>query len=109
MSKACLAMGLVTLSLMNVPQSKNQSKSKPHPTAIVSSFGTSFDEKHFVADADLKIWTVTNPSVLEGYACEHVRITGQLNPANDTIIVKSIKVVAATHKMPSNNDYKLNN
>ena len=112
MKKAFLAAGLVTLSWMNAfPQSKNQSKSKPpsRPTTTVTVSGTSFDEKHFVSDPDLKIWTVTNQSVLEGYACEHVRITGQLDPANDTIVVKSIKIVAAARKTPSNDDYmKLN-
>jgi hypothetical protein len=105
--KAYIAMGLVTLSWMNVPQTKNQSKSKPQPTATVSISGTSFDEKHFVSDVVLKLWTVTNPNVLEGYACEHVRITGQLNTANNTIVVKTIKVVAAPHEMPSNDDYQL--
>jgi hypothetical protein len=112
MKKTFLAAGFVTLFSMNAfPQAKNQSKSKPpsQPTTTVTISGTSFDDKHFVSDPDLKIWTVTNQSVLEGYACEHVRITAQLDPANDTIIVKSIKVVAATPKKPSNDDYmKLN-
>jgi hypothetical protein len=112
MKRTFLAAGLVTLCWMNAfPQSKNQPKSKPpsRPKTTVSISGTSFDEKHFVSDPDLKIWTVTNQSVLEGYACEHVRITAQLDPANDTMMVKSIKVVAATPKTPSNDDYmKLN-
>jgi hypothetical protein len=108
--RAFFVVGLLTLSWMNViPQFRNQSKSKPQTAVTVSISGTSFDEKHFVSDPDLKIWTVTNPSVLEGYACEHIGMTGQLNPANATMIVKSIKVLAAPHKMPSNDDYKLNN
>ena len=109
MTRFFLAAGLVTLCWMNAfPQSKNQPKSKPpsRPKTTVSISGTSFDEKHFVSDPDLKIWTVTN--ALEGYACEYIRITGRLNPAtaNYTMIVKSIKVVATPHKTPTNDDIK---
>jgi hypothetical protein len=35
-----------------------------------------------------------------------VRITAQVDTANNTLVVKSIKVVAAMHKMPSNDDFR---
>ena len=107
MVKSFLVMGLAALSWINVvPQSKTPSKPRAR-TPNVSISGTSSDEKHFVSDADMKFWNVTNPDVLKGHACEHVRITGQIN--SNTIVVKSVEaVMSSTHVMPSNNDYQLN-
>ena len=84
-------------------------QSKPQDTTRqnVSITGTSFDEKLFVSDMDMKIWTVTNPTVLKGHAGHHVRITAQLDTAKNMLVVKSIRVMPAVHKMPSNDDFQL--
>jgi len=84
-------------------------QSKPQDTTRqnVSITGTSFDEKLFVSDTDMKIWTVTNPAVLKGHAGHHVRISAQLDPAKNLLVVKSIRVMEAEHKMPSNDDFRL--
>lgn len=66
------------------------------------------DEKLFVTEQDMKIWTVTNPMALTGHAGQHVRITAQVDTAKNKLVVKSIKVVAAMHKMPSNDDFRMN-
>ena len=77
----------------------------PHLAKSLSITGTSFDEKLFVSDEDMKIWNVTNPMVLKGHAGHHVRITAQVDNAKNAIVVKSIRPLLATHKMPSNNDF----
>jgi hypothetical protein len=98
-------LGLLTFSWTNLlAQSKVQETPRPN----VSITGTTFDEKLFVSDTDMKIWTVTNPAVLKGHAGDHVRITAQLDTAKNVLVVKSIRVVTAEHKMPTNDDFELN-
>jgi hypothetical protein len=101
---------LVLLSLLTFSWSNLLAQSKTQETTRqnVSLTGTTFDEKLFVSDTDMKIWTVTNPTVLKGHAGHHVRITAQLDTANNVLVVKSIKVMAAEHRMPTNDDFELN-
>lgn len=102
MSVVLVLLGLLTFSWSNfLPQSKTQETQRQNLTIT----GTSFDEKQFVSDTDMKIWTVTNPTALKGRAGHHVRITAQADTVKNMLVVKSIKVVpAAIHKMPSNDD-----
>jgi hypothetical protein len=107
MSELFVVLGLLTFSLM--PQSKTQETPRTAANAKPNSItGTSFDEKLFVSDEDMKIWTVTNPKALKGHAGHHVRITAQVDTAKNAIVVKSIRPLQATHEMPSNDDYRLN-
>jgi len=95
------AVGLLAVSSINViPQSR---PSKPEITNAAIS-GTSYDEKHFVNDADLKFWTVTNSRMLRGLAFEHCRLAGQLDATNHTIIVNSIRIIPPTRVRPTNDD-----
>jgi hypothetical protein len=101
MTKAFFAVGLLALSWINViPQSR---QSKPEITTATIS-GTSYDEKHFVNDADLKFWTVTNSRMLQGLAFEHCRLTGQLDATNHTIVVSAIRIIPPTRVRPTNDD-----
>lgn len=111
MSDLFIILGLLTFSWMSViAQSKTQER--PHATTTnakpINITGTSFDEKLFVGDADMKIWSVTNPKTLKGHAGHHVRITAQVDATKNAIVVKSIRLLPATHQMPSNGDYRLN-
>ena len=101
---------LVLLSLLTFSWSNllAQSKTQETPRQNVSLTGMTFDEKLFVSDTDMKIWSVTNPTVLKGHAGRHVRITAELDTANNVLVVKSIKVMAAEHRMPTNDDFELN-
>ncbi len=45
---------------------------------------------------------------LKGHAGHHVRITAQVDNTKNVIVVKSIRLLPATHEMPSNNDYRPN-
>ncbi len=110
MSELFVVLGLLTFSWMNViAQSKTQEA--PRTTAAnakpINITGMSFDEKLFVSDEDMKIWTVTNPKALKGHAGHHVRITAQVDTTKNAIVVKSITLLPAIHEMPSNNDYRL--
>jgi len=110
MSELFVVLGLLTFSWMNaIPQSKTQETPRTAATNAkpIDITGMSFDEKLFVRDEDLKIWTVTNPKALKGHAGHHVRITAQVDTTKNAIIVKSIRLLPATHEMPSNNDYRL--
>ncbi len=108
MSELFVVLGLLTFSLM--PQSKTQQTPRTAATNAkpINITGTSFDEKLFVSDEDMKIWSVTNPKVLKGHAGHHVRITARVDTTKNAIIVKSIRPLLATHEMPSSNDYQLN-
>lgn len=109
MSQLFVVLGLLTFSWMNViAQSKTQETPRAATNAKpINITGMSFDEKLFVSDEDLKIWSVTNPKALKGHAGHHVRITAQVDTTKNAIVVKSIRVLPATHEMPSNNDYRL--
>ena len=105
MSLLLVLLGVLTFSWNNfLPQSKIQEPQRQNLTIT----GTSFDEKLFVSDEDMKIWSVTNPKALKGHAGHHVRITAQVDTTKNAIVVKSIRLLPATHEMPSNNDYRLN-
>jgi hypothetical protein len=110
MSKLFVVLALLTFSWMNaIPQSKTQETPGTATNAkSISITGTSFDEKLFVSDEDMKIWSVTNPKALKGHAGDHVRMTAQVNTTKNAIVVKSIKLLPATHRTPSNDDYRLN-
>jgi hypothetical protein len=105
MSELFVVLGLLTFSWM--PQSKTQTPRPAENAKLINITGTSFDEKLFVTDEDMKIWSVTNPKVLKGHAGHHVRITAQVDIAKNAIVVKSIRPLLATHEMPSNDDYRL--
>jgi hypothetical protein len=109
MSKLFVVLALLTFSWMNAaPQSKTQETPRPTTNAkSISITGTSFDEKLFVSDNDMKIWNVTNPEALRGHAGHHVRITAQIDAPKNSLVLKSIKVLPAIHKMPSNDDFRL--
>ena len=110
MSELFVVLGLLTFSWMNaIPQSKTPETPRTAVTNTkpINLTGTSFDEKLFVSDEDMKIWSVTNPKALKGHAGHHVRITAQVDTTKNVLVVKSIKVVAAAHKMPSNDDLRL--
>ena len=82
MSDLFVVLGLLTFSWMNViAQSKTQERPRTAtPNAKpINITGTSFDEKLFVSDDDMKIWSVTNPKTLKGHAGHHVRITTQVD------------------------------
>ncbi len=61
MSELFVVLGLLTFSLM--PQSNTQQTPRTAATNAkpINITGTSFDEKLFVSDKDMKIWSVTNP------------------------------------------------
>jgi hypothetical protein len=110
MSELFVVLGLLTFSWMNViAQSKTQETPRTAATNAkpINITGMSFDEKLFVSDEDMKIWTVTNPKALKGHAGHHVRITAQVDTTKNAIVVKSITLLPAIHEMPSNNDYRL--
>jgi hypothetical protein len=110
MSELFVVLGLLTFSWMNaIPQSKTQETPRTAATNAkpINIIGMSFDEKLFVSDEDMKIWTVTNPKALKGHAGHHVRITAQVDTTKNAIVVKSITLLPAIHEMPSNNDYRL--
>ena len=106
MSVFFLLLGLLTFSW--IPQSKTPEAPRPAVTNAkpINFTGTSFDEKLFVSDEDMKIWNVTNRRALKGHAGHHVRITAEVDTTKNAIVVKSIKVVPAMHKMPSNDDFR---
>lgn len=109
MSGLFAILALLTFSWTNlVPQSKTQETPRPAVAnaKLLSITGMTFDEKLFVTEQDMKIWTVANPITLKGHAAQHVRITAQVDTAKNTLVVKSIKVVPAMHKMPSNDDFR---
>ena len=110
MSELFVVLGLLTFSWMNaIPQSKTQETPRTAATNAkpINITGMSFDEKLFVSDEDMKIWSVTNPKTLKGHAGHHVRITAQVDTTKNAIVVKSITLLPAIHEMPSNNDYRL--
>jgi hypothetical protein len=111
MSELFVVLGLLTFSWMNViAQSKTQETPRTAATNAkpIDITGMSFDEKLFVSDEDMKIWTVTNPKALKGHAGHHARITAQVDTTRNAIVVKSIRLLPpAIHEMPSNNDYRL--
>ena len=101
MSGLLVLLGLLTFSWSNfLPQLKTQETQRQNLTIT----GTSFDEKQFVSDADMKIWTVTNPTALKGHAGHHVRINAQADSTKNILVVRSVKVVPAVRKIPSNDD-----
>jgi hypothetical protein len=109
MSGLFVVLALLTFSSMSVvPQSKTQETPRAAVTnaKLLNITGMTFDEKLFVTEQDMKIWTVTNPMALKGHAGQHVTITAQVDIAKNTLVVKSIKVVPAMHKMPSNDDFR---
>jgi hypothetical protein len=108
MSELFVVLGLLTF--LGMPQSKTQETPRTAATNAkpINITGTSFDEKLFVSDEDMKIWSVTNPKTLKGHAGHHVRIAAQVDMTKNAIVVKSIRLLPATHEMPSNNDYRLN-
>lgn len=111
MSELFVVLGLLTFSWMNaIPQAKTPETPRTAATNAkpINITGTSFDEKLFVSDQDMKIWSVTNPKALKGHAGHHIRITAQVDATKNAIAVKSIRLLPATHEMPSNNDYRLN-
>lgn len=110
MSELFVVLSLLTFSWMNViAQSKTQETPRTAATNAkpIDITGMSFDEKLFVSDEDMKIWSVTNPKALKGHAGHHVRITAQVDTTKNAIVVKSITLLPAIHAMPSNNDYRL--
>jgi hypothetical protein len=110
MSELFVVLGLLTFSWMNfIAQSKTQETPRTAATNAkpINITGMSFDEKLFVSDEDMKIWSVTNPKALKGHAGHHVKITAQVDTTKDAIVVKSIRLLRAIHEMPSNNDYRL--
>ena len=110
MSELFVVLGLLMFSWMNaIPQSKTQETPRTVTTNAkpINITGMSFDEKLFVSDEDMKIWSVTNPKALKGHAGHHVKITAQVDTTKNAIVVKSIRLLPAIHEMPSNNDYRL--
>jgi hypothetical protein len=100
---------LVLLSLLTFSWSTLLPQSKPQETPRQNvTTGMAFDEKLFVSDTDMKIWTVTNATVLKGHAGHHVRITAQVDATKNVLVVKSVGVMTAAHKMPFNDDFRLN-
>jgi hypothetical protein len=65
----------------------------------------SLDEKSFIAESDLKIWTVANPDVLKGHAGHRVSITAKVDAAKDRVTVRSIRVLMPLP--PANQDLRL--
>jgi hypothetical protein len=104
-----IALGLLTLSLVNLAPQSSKVEVPPKPAEtpkVVIIVGTTFDEKNFVNENDMKILKVANPVMLRGLAGNHLRITGQLDPSSNTLLVKSIRAVEASHTMkPSSTDY----
>jgi hypothetical protein len=64
---------------------------KPSTRAVSLSGQVSADGKTLVSDGD-DIWTVTNPSVLQGYEAQQVLVKCQVNQAKNEIQVFSVKV-----------------
>jgi hypothetical protein len=108
MSELFVVLGLLTFSWMAQSKTLETPRTAVTNAKPINITGTSFDEKLFVSDGDMKIWTVTNPAVLKGHAGHHVRITAQLDTAKNVLVVKSISVMAAEHRMPTNDDFELN-
>lgn len=109
MSGLFVVVALLTFSWMSVvPQSKTEETPRAAVTnaKLLNITGITFDEKLFVTEQDMKIWTVTNPMALKGHAGQRVTIAAQVDIAKNTLVVKSIKVVPAMHKMPSNDDFR---
>ena len=105
MSMLLALLGLLTFSWGTfLPQSKTQQTPGLYERQNLTITGTTFDEKQFVSETDMKVWTVTNPTALKGHAGHHVRITTQADTSKNILVVKSIKLVPAVHKMPSNDD-----
>jgi hypothetical protein len=90
-----IVLGLSAVVCLNTLRANPQTKP---PTAPASKPATitgmiSLDEKSFIAESDLKIWTVANPNVLKGHAGHRVSITanvdgerqghGKVNPSPD--------------------------
>ena len=101
MNLLLVLLGVLTFSSNNfLPQSKIQETQRQNLTIT----GTSFDGKQFVSDTDMRIWTVTNPTALKGHTGQHVSLTAQADAAKNIVVVRSIKVVPAVHRMPSNGD-----
>jgi hypothetical protein len=72
----------------------------------------SHDEKSFVADKDKRSYKVENPDMFTGQADHHVRITAQVDAANDQVNVKNLKELsskAATKSKTSSNTSKKTN
>ncbi len=59
-------LGLLTFSWSKLlPQSRAQETPRRNQQQSVSITGMTFDEKLFVSDTDMKIWSVTNPKALK--------------------------------------------
>jgi hypothetical protein len=82
------------------PQTKPPTASDSNPVTITGMI--SLDEKSFIAERDLKIWTVANPDILKGHAGHRVSITANVDVAKDKVTVRSIRVL--TPLPPTNND-----
>jgi hypothetical protein len=82
------------------PQTKPPTASVPKPVTITGTI--SLDEKSFIAESDLKIWTVANPNVLKGHAGHRVSITANVDVAKDKVTTRSIRVLMPLP--PTNND-----
>lgn len=102
-----IVLGLLAIVSLNTPRANPQTRP---PTATTSKPATitgmiSLDEKSFIAESDLKIWTVANPNVLKGHAGHRVSITANVDAAKDKVTVRSIRVLM--HLPPINNDDRL--
>jgi hypothetical protein len=105
MSKTLLTIGVALLFSMScIPQSKAQIKARGMKTATIS--GATFDEKNFVNDADLKLWTVTNPRLLKGLAAQYVTLTGPVDDRDRTITVESVRLILPKQAKLRSADYK---
>lgn len=99
-----IVLGLLASVCLNTlranPQAKPPTASASKPVTITGMI--SLDEKSFIAESDLKIWTVANPNVLKDHAGHRVTITANVNAAKDKVTVRSIRVLMPLP--PTNND-----
>jgi hypothetical protein len=78
----------VCLNTLGVnPQTRAPTARASKPATITGTI--SLDEKSFIAESDLKIWTVANPNSLKGHAGHRVSITATVDAAKDKVTVRS--------------------
>lgn len=82
---------------VNAPESseKNVTKTLKKPVNLEGQVGN--EGRTFTADADRRIWQVSNPDTLRGIYGRHVLVRARLDATNNGIQVLTVKAVGEEH------------
>jgi hypothetical protein len=102
MKTLLIILGFSVVTSLSIPNPVLQTKQPQTAPATKVRTGTiSIDERHFIDEGDLKVWSVTNTNVLKGHAGHRVRLQ-VVDATKDALTVKVVQVLMP--QPPLNND-----